>query len=155
MRRKKDVFFCSNKGKGQTETIERQNNIGRSEVNGTFQVDTKQKPHWKTCKNKRVCSFLAVIDAWLWNWKMNYFPHCTLQHIKWKLYKDPRYAEHLSVCLTLLLRSGDIKVNGPLFTWLKLNASLSLQLLDNKSLFWRSPGEMQSRYFQPDVFPEH
>lgn len=40
----KKIFFFGNKGRRQAEIIGRQNNIGRSEVNGTFQVDRKQKP---------------------------------------------------------------------------------------------------------------
>lgn len=49
--------------------------------------------------------------------------------------------------------SGNIKVNGLLFTWLKLNAFLSLQLLYNKYLLWRSLGKTQSEcIYQLEIF---
>ena len=55
--------------------------------------------------------------------------------------------------LNFALMSDDIKVNGLLFTWLKLNAFLNLQILYNKYLLWRSLGKKQSGYIcQLEIF---
>ena len=120
------------------------------EVNETFQVDTKQKSHWEKKKTttqnqypaKMNLLYSAVIDARPEKWIIFYILLCSTLNVNYTRIPICRTLKHE---LNFALMSGDIKVNGLLFTWLKLSVFLSF--FYNKYLLWRRLAEIQSRNF--------